>query len=189
VLKLDGLEVSGSLLHAIGEGCVNLVEIGLSKCSCVTDEGISSLVARCSHLKTIDLTCCNLITNSALDSVADNCRMVECLRLESCSLINEKGLERIATSCPNLKEIDLTDCGVNDAGLCYLLLFCVCAFFIMTYILAEHHNGHLFAALQHLAKCSELLILKLGLCSSISDNGLAFISSNCAKLVELDLYR
>ncbi|KAK3136736.1 hypothetical protein QOZ80_5BG0441650 [Eleusine coracana subsp. coracana] len=158
-LKLDGLEVSDSLLSAIGEDCVNLVEIGLSKCSCVTDEGISSLVARCSHLKKIDLTCCNLITNSALDSIAENCRMVECLRLESCSLINEKGLERIATRCPNLKEIDLTDCGVNDA------------------------------ALQHLAKCSELLILKLGLCSNISDKGLTFISLNCTKLVELDLYR
>jgi F-box and leucine-rich repeat protein 2/20 len=37
--------------------------------------------------------------------------------LESCSLINEKGLKRIATCCPNLKEIDLTDCGVDDAGL------------------------------------------------------------------------
>jgi len=31
--------------------------------------------------------------------------------------------------------------------------------------------------------------LKLGLCSSISDEGLVYISSNCGKLVELDLYR
>ncbi|OEL33796.1 F-box/LRR-repeat protein 3 [Dichanthelium oligosanthes] len=159
VLKLDGLEVSDSLLQAIGEGCNNLVEIGLSKCSGVTDEGISSLVARCSDLRAIDLTCCNLITNNALDSIADNCKMLARLRLESCSLINEKGLKHIATCCPNLKEIDLTDCGVNDA------------------------------ALEHLAKCTELRILKLGLCSSISDKGIAFISSNCGKLVELDLYR
>jgi F-box/leucine-rich repeat protein 2/20 len=158
VLRLDGLEVSSSVLLAIG-GCNNLVEIGLSKCNGVTDEGISSLVTQCSHLRVIDLTCCNLLTNNALDSIAENCKMVEHLRLESCSSISEKGLEQIATSCPNLKEIDLTDCGVNDA------------------------------ALQHLAKCSELLVLKLGLCSSISDKGLAFISSSCGKLIELDLYR
>ncbi|PWZ46499.1 F-box/LRR-repeat protein 3 [Zea mays] len=136
-----------------------LLKVGLSKCSGVTDGGISSLVARCSDLRTIDLTCCNLVTNNALDSIADNCKILECLRLESCSLINEKGLKRIATCCPNLKEIDLTDCGLDDA------------------------------ALQHLAKCSELRILKLGLCSSISDRGIVFISSNCGKLVELDLYR
>ncbi|KAL5224659.1 hypothetical protein ABZP36_011298 [Zizania latifolia] len=159
VLRLDGLEVSASVLQAIGEGCSNLVEISLSKCNGVIDEGVSSLVARCSHLRAIDLTCCHLLTYNALDSIADNCKMVECLRLESCSSISKKGLEQIASCCPNLKEIDLTDCGVNDA------------------------------ALQHLAKCSELLILKLGLCSSISDKGLAFISSNCGKLIELDLYR
>ncbi|KAI4987546.1 hypothetical protein ZWY2020_020346 [Hordeum vulgare] len=159
VLRLDGFEVSSSLLSAIGEGCTNLVEIGLSKCNGVTDEGISSLVARCSYLRKIDLTCCNLVTNDSLDSIADNCKMLECLRLESCSSINEKGLERIASCCPNLKEIDLTDCGVNDE------------------------------ALHHLAKCSELLILKLGLSSSISDKGLGFISSKCGKLIELDLYR
>uniref|UniRef100_A0A453JZZ1 F-box/LRR-repeat protein 15-like leucin rich repeat domain-containing protein n=1 Tax=Aegilops tauschii subsp. strangulata TaxID=200361 RepID=A0A453JZZ1_AEGTS len=159
VLRLDGFEVSSSLLSAIGEGCTNLVEIGLSKCNGVTDEGISSLVACCSYLRTIDLTCCNLVTNNSLDSIADNCKLLECLRLESCSSINEKGLERIASCCPNLKEIDLTDCGVNDE------------------------------ALHHLAKCSELLILKLGLSSSISDKGLGFISSKCGKLIELDLYR
>ncbi|CAM0949633.1 unnamed protein product [Alopecurus aequalis] len=159
VLRLDGFEVSSSLLSAIGESCNNLVEIGLSKCNGVTDEGISSLVVRCSYLRTIDLTCCNLLTNNALDSIAENCKMLECLRLESCSSVSEKGLERIATCCPNLKEINLTDCGVNDA------------------------------ALQHLAKCSELLILKLALCSSISDEGLRFIGSNCGKIVELDLYR
>uniref|UniRef100_M8CBW5 F-box/LRR-repeat protein 15-like leucin rich repeat domain-containing protein n=1 Tax=Aegilops tauschii TaxID=37682 RepID=M8CBW5_AEGTA len=117
VLRLDGFEVSSSLLSAIGEGCTNLVEIGLSKCNGVTDEGISSLVACCSYLRTIDLTCCNLVTNNSLDSIADNCKLLECLRLESCSSINEKGLERIASCCPNLKEIDLTDCGVNDEGI------------------------------------------------------------------------
>jgi F-box and leucine-rich repeat protein 2/20 len=53
----------------------------------------------------------------------------------------------------------------------------------------DHCTLLVFPALQHLAKCSELRILKLGLCSSISDRGIAFISSNCGKLVELDLYR
>lgn len=159
MLRLDGFEVSSSLLLAIAEGCNNLVEVGLSKCNGVTDEGISSLVARCGYLRKIDLTCCNLLTDNALVSIADNCKMLECLLLESCSSLSEKGLERIATCCPNLSEIDLTDCGVNDA------------------------------ALQHLAKCSELLILKLGLCSSISDKGLGFISSKCVKLTEVDLYR
>jgi F-box/leucine-rich repeat protein 2/20 len=40
-----------------------------------------------------------------------------------------------------------------------------------------------------LSRCSELLILKLGLCSGVSDIGLTFIGTNCTKLLELDLYR
>lgn len=159
VLRLDGLEVFASSLLAIGDSCKNLVEIGLSKCNGVTDDGIFSLVAHCSFLRTIDLRCCHLLTNDSLASIAENCRMIECLRLESCPFISEKGLERIATLCSHLKEIDLTDCHVNDT------------------------------ALQHLAKCSELLVLKLGLCFSISDKGLAYVSSNCGKIMELDLYR
>ncbi|CAO2150007.1 unnamed protein product [Urochloa humidicola] len=159
VLRLDGIEIFASNLQAIGDNCKNLVEIGLSKCNGVTDDGIASLVVNCSHLRTVDVTCCHLLTNDALAAIAKNCRMVECLRLESCPFINEKGLEQIGTLCSHLKEIDLTDCRIDDE------------------------------ALQHLASCSELQILRLGLCSSISDKGLVYIGSNCRKLVELDLYR
>jgi hypothetical protein len=46
-----------------------------------------------------------------------------------------------------------------------------------------------FTALKCLSRSSELRILKLGLCSGVSDIGLAFIGTNCTKLLELDLYR
>ncbi|GJN25783.1 hypothetical protein PR202_gb13656 [Eleusine coracana subsp. coracana] len=148
-----------SKLPAIGASCKNLVEIGLSKCNRITDAGIVSLVNHCKCLRTIDITCCHLLTDDALASIAENCRRLECIRLESCLLVSEKGLERIGNLCSHLKEIDLTDCCINDA------------------------------ALQHLSRCSELLTLKLGLCSSISDQGLGYISSTCSKLMELDIYR
>jgi F-box/leucine-rich repeat protein 2/20 len=60
VLRLDGLEIFASNLQAIGSTCKNLVEIGLSKCNGVTDDGIVSLVAHCCDLRTIDVTCCHL---------------------------------------------------------------------------------------------------------------------------------
>ncbi|MCI42789.1 F-box/LRR-repeat protein 3-like, partial [Trifolium medium] len=63
-------------------------------------------------------------------------------------------------SCLMLEELDLTDCsGMNDI------------------------------ALKYLSRCSELVKLKLGLCTNISDIGLAHIACNCTKLTELDLYR
>ncbi|KAJ4785891.1 F-box/LRR-repeat protein 3 [Rhynchospora pubera] len=159
ILKLDKLQLLASALEIVGKNCRNLLEIGLSKCNGVNDEGISWLVEGCTNLSTIDLTCCLLVTDKSLLSIAACCRGVKCLRLESCVLISEKGLDQIASCCMDLKEIDLTDCNVNDN------------------------------ALKCLSRCSELLVLKIGLCSGVSDIGLSFIGTNCSKLLELDLYR
>lgn len=46
-----------------------------------------------------------------------------------------------------------------------------------------------FAGLDFLSGCSELLSLKLGLCTNITDKGLFYLTSNCKKIHELDLYR
>ncbi|KAF6141243.1 hypothetical protein GIB67_024327 [Kingdonia uniflora] len=159
-IKIDGARVSATILHAIGVNCTNLVEIGLSKCEGVTDEGIVGLVPGCGNLEIVDLTCCNSITDMALSAIANSCRSLVCIKLESCGFISEKGLDQLASYCSHLEEIDLTDCsGVNDRGM-------VC-----------------------LSRCSGLISLKLGLCLNISDKGLSHIGSSCTKLQELDLYR
>ncbi|CAL9069300.1 unnamed protein product [Musa banksii] len=159
VLKLDGFQVFAPSLKIIGLNCRNLVEIGLSKCKWVTDEGVSELVAGCVNLTTIDLTCCHLLTNKALVAIGDKCKNLTCLQLESCKLITDNGLDCIGTCCSNLEEIDLTDCTMTNA------------------------------AMKYLSRCSELTVLKLGLCDKVSDEGLVHIASNCKKLRVLDLYR
>ncbi|XP_058084377.1 F-box/LRR-repeat protein 3 isoform X2 [Magnolia sinica] len=158
-IRLDGFRVSTSILQIIGLSCKSLVEMGLSKCSGVTDEGITELVSSCMELRTLDLTCCHLLTDDAILAVANSCKKLACLKLESCALITEKGLDKLGSCCPFLQEVDLTDCSINDTGL------------------------------KCLSKCSELVDLKLGLCPNISDKGLIHIGSNCKKLKELDLYR
>ncbi|GAB2218690.1 hypothetical protein Drorol1_Dr00001917 [Drosera rotundifolia] len=159
-LIVDGARVLQSTLHTIGSGCKSLVEIGLGKCTGLTDSDIRELVPGCTHLKILNLTCCVSITDASIAAIVHSCRKLVCLKLESCSLITEKSLEMIGTYCKLLEELDLTDCvGINDTALGYLSM------------------------------CSELVCLKLGLCTSISDKGLFFIASNCSKIRELDLYR
>ncbi|KAA8536797.1 hypothetical protein F0562_029275 [Nyssa sinensis] len=159
-IRVDGAQVSDSSFQIISSNCKILVEIGLSKCKGVTDMGIMQLVSGCLNLKILNLTCCNSITDVAISAIADSCRNLLCLKLESCDLLTEKSLNCLGSCCLLLEELDLTDCsGVNDSGL------------------------------NSLSKCSELLCLKLGLCTNISDKGLVCIASNCTKLRELDLYR
>ncbi|GAB4835782.1 hypothetical protein Ancab_000698 [Ancistrocladus abbreviatus] len=158
-LILDGARVSDHF-QSISIGCKSLVEIGLGKCSWLTDTIIRLLGTGCADLKILNLTCCDSITDASISAVVDSCRNLACVKLESCCLISEKSLEMLGSHCMLLEELDLTDCpGVNDK------------------------------ALNYLSRCSELLCLKLGLCTNISSKGLFYIASNCCKIRELDLYR
>ncbi|XP_041018732.1 F-box/LRR-repeat protein 3 [Juglans microcarpa x Juglans regia] len=159
-IRIDGARVSDSSLEIISSNCKSLVEIGLSKCVGVTDMGIMQLVSGCVDLKIVNLTCCRSITDAAISALAKSCWKLVCLKLESCDKVTEKSLNQLGSCCLGLEEIDLTDCsGVDDKGLKYL------------------------------SGCSELLCLKLGLCTNISDKGLAYIACNCTRISELDLYR
>ncbi|GAB4855612.1 hypothetical protein Ancab_024233 [Ancistrocladus abbreviatus] len=160
ILILDGARVCESTLQSLSTGCKSLVEIGLGKCSWLTDSDIKLLVNGRAGLKILNLTCCDSITDTSTAAIVNSCRNLVCLKLESCCLISEKSLEMLGSYCLQLEELDLTDCpGVNDKALSYL------------------------------SRCSELLCLKLGLCVNISDKGLFCTASNCHKICELDLYR
>ncbi|KAL3814660.1 hypothetical protein ACJIZ3_015928 [Penstemon smallii] len=160
ILRIDGAQVSDSVLQIISQNCGFLVEIGLGKCRGVTDNGIMRLVSGCVILKALDLTCCSELTDSSILAIANSCRNLVCLKIECCNLLTENSLYYLGSHCLLLEEIDLTDCpGVNDIGL------------------------------EYLSKCSEILSLKLGLCTNISDKGLFYIASNCKNIRELDLYR
>lgn len=159
-LRIDGTRVSESSFQIIGVNCNALVEIGMGKCRGVSDMGIIQLVSGCASLKVFNLTCCSDLTDSAIRAIAESCRDLSCLMLECCNLLSQKSLEYLGSHCVLLEEIDLTDCsGINDIGLRYL------------------------------SKCLELICLKLGLCTNISNKGLSYIASNCSKIRELDLYR
>ncbi|KAJ7973315.1 F-box/LRR-repeat protein 3 [Quillaja saponaria] len=160
VIRIDGVRVSDFALQTITTNCKFLEELGLNKCSGVTNMGIMQLVSGCVNLKILNLTCCFSITDVAIYAIANSCPNLVCLKLESCNMVTEKGTLQLGSRCMILEDLDLTDCsGINDG------------------------------ALKHLSKCPKLVSLKLGLCTNISDKGLVYIASNCPKISELDLYR
>jgi F-box/leucine-rich repeat protein 2/20 len=117
---IDGARVSDTVFQTISNNCRSLIEIGLSKCTGVTNMRIMQLVSGCVNLKTINLTCCRSITDAAISAIADSCRNLLCLKLESCNMITEKSLEQLGSHCALLEELDLTDCfGINDRGKLY----------------------------------------------------------------------
>jgi hypothetical protein len=193
IIRINGVRVSDFILQIIGTNCKSLVELGLSKCIGVTNMGIMQVVSGCGNLKTLDLTCCRFITDAAIATIANSCTYLTCLKLESCDMVTEVGLYQLGLSCLMLEEIDLTDCsGMNDIGKLLkfypYIVYQYCTILPMVLINLSP-TFRLRAALKYLSRCSELVRLKLGLCTNISDIGLAHIACNCTKLTELDLYR
>ncbi|KAK6915629.1 Leucine-rich repeat [Dillenia turbinata] len=168
LIKFDGARLSDSKFLSISLYCKQLVEVGLSKCIGVADEGIIQLASGCVNLKILDLTCCNLITDIGISAIADCCTNLVSLKVESCNLITEKGLERLGHSCLLIEELDLTDCsGVDDTGLCTNV----------------HDKG-----LSHIGQNFSMICeLDLYRCEGIRDEGLAALSGGCRKLKILNL--
>ncbi|PRQ42788.1 putative F-box domain, leucine-rich repeat domain, L domain-containing protein [Rosa chinensis] len=158
-IKLDGCSITYAGLQAIGNWCVSLRELSLSKCPGVTDEGLSSLLTKHKDLRKLDITCCRMITYTSIDRITLSCTALTSLRMESCTLVPREAFVLIGQRCRFLEEIDITDNEVDDEGL------------------------------KSISRCSELSSLKLGICLNITDEGVAQVGMCCSKLVELDLYR
>ncbi|XP_044460878.1 F-box/LRR-repeat protein 3-like isoform X2 [Mangifera indica] len=158
-IKLDGSVVTCAGLKAIGNWCVSLKELSLSKCFGVTDEGLSSVVTKHRDLKKLDITCCRKITDVSIAQTTSSCTMLISFKMESCTLVPREAFVLIGQRCHFLEELDLTDNEIDDEGL------------------------------KSISRCSKLSILKLGICLNITGVGLAHVGMSCSKLVELDLYR
>ncbi|CAJ2656117.1 unnamed protein product [Trifolium pratense] len=158
-ITLDGCIITSDGLKAIGNLCISLKELSLSKCSGVTDEALSFLVSKHRDLRKLDITCCRKITDVSIASIANSCRSLTSLKMESCTLVSSEAYILIGQKCHYLEELDLTDNEIDDEGL------------------------------ESISRCSRLSSLKLGICLNITDRGVSYVGMCCSKIKELDLYR
>lgn len=119
---LDGCPVTSDGLKAIGNLCISLRELSLSKCLGVTDEALSFLVLKHKDLRKLDITCCRKITDASIASIANSCARLTSLKMESCTLVQSEAFILIGEICHYLEELDLTDNEIDDEGLPLSLL-------------------------------------------------------------------
>jgi len=116
-IKLDGCHVTASGLKSIGSSCISLKELSLSKCSGVTDDGLSFIVEKHRDLVKLDITCCRMITDVSLAGITSSCTSLTSLRMESCTQVSRNGFVLIGQHCHLLEELDLTDNDLDNEGL------------------------------------------------------------------------
>lgn len=116
-IRLDGCQVTCSGLKGIGNSCVPLKELSLSKCLGVTDDGLSSIVMKHTDLQKLDITCCRKITQVSIAHITKSCGSLVSLKMESCTLVPSEAFVLIGQYCHFLEELDITDNDVDDEGM------------------------------------------------------------------------
>lgn len=117
-IKLDGCLVTFSGMKAIANLPASLEELSLSKCSGVTDEGLSLVLQSHKELRRLDITCCRKITDVTIDALTVSCPSLTSLKMESCSLVSESAFCLIGDRCLELKVLDVTDNKIDNQGGC-----------------------------------------------------------------------
>lgn len=131
-IKLDGCLVTCAGLKAIANWCVSLRVLSLSKCSGVTDDGLSSLVAKHRELQKLDITCCRKITYVSMAHITNSCTALTSLKMESCTLVPIEAFVLIGQRCHFLEELDLTDNEIDDEGFPLTIIFLLIKTLILT---------------------------------------------------------
>ncbi|KAK0600235.1 hypothetical protein LWI29_012931 [Acer saccharum] len=164
-------------LQFLENGCPLLQVIDISAGYCF-QELSSALLYHLKDLKNLEKLVVDgaRIADSSLEIISTNCKFLVEIGLSKCAGVTNMNIIQFVSGWVDLKSINLTCCrSISDAAISAIA---------DSYCCGVNDKG-----LEYLSRCSELLCLKLGLCTDISDKGLFFIASNCAKLHELDLYR
>jgi hypothetical protein len=103
-------EITDESVIAIGTYCIRLMELDLTGCVKVTDEGINGL-RQLTHLRALALTQTH-ITDDSLISIGQSAfhHTLNEINLKMCSEITDDGFLFLLKHCPNLKTIGSIQC-------------------------------------------------------------------------------
>ncbi|CAC5406639.1 FBXL17 [Mytilus coruscus] len=140
VVKGDFI-ISDQWTCSVGEGCQQLKELVLSRCSQMTDVGISR--------------------------IAENCHNLENIILDHCNKVTDQSVRMLAVNCPDLKTLSLANCNITDTGICSIYRMKKLEYLDISNL----PGGSITAAIvsQLTRKCDNLECLNLSLNLTIDD--------------------
>ncbi|CAC5424424.1 FBXL17 [Mytilus coruscus] len=133
--------ISDQWTCSVGEGCQQLKELVLSRCSQMTDVGISR--------------------------IAENCHNLENIILDHCNKVTDQSVRMLAVNCPDLKTLSLANCNITDTGICSIYRMKKLEYLDISNL----PGGSITAAIvsQLTRKCDNLECLNLSLNLTIDD--------------------
>ena len=113
-LILDGTMVTGQLLKMINWNRSLLVELDISWCRKITEDGLRCTLPRLKFLRYLRVSCCgygHALTDKVLHAMAEKSwRFLEILDVSYSYAITEQGLQEFLEKCANLHQICKNNC-------------------------------------------------------------------------------
>ncbi|XVE79869.1 hypothetical protein DITRI_Ditri14bG0091700 [Diplodiscus trichospermus] len=185
-LVLEGCHgIDDNGLSTLEHSCKSLKMLNMSNCQNVTHTGLSSMTNGAEQLQQLILAYGSAVSPKPSKVTADLTKCLhtfsklQSIKLDGC-VVTWSGIKAMASLHASIKELSFSKClGVTDEGLSFLV--------------QSHKELRKLditcCRLKSVSRCLKLSILKLGICSNISDEGLSNVGSCCSVLKELDLYR
>ncbi|KAL8188848.1 hypothetical protein R6Q57_029603 [Mikania cordata] len=114
------INVGDDGLGFIASGCKKIRKLNLCYCSKITDIGMTYL-SQLEELSDLEMRCILKVTSVGLTALASGCRKLSELDIKHCENISDAGFWSLTYYSWNLQQINLSFCGVSDAGLCMMM--------------------------------------------------------------------
>ncbi|KAL6633916.1 hypothetical protein ACP70R_026587 [Stipagrostis hirtigluma subsp. patula] len=207
--------ITDNLLLALSKSCLQLEELEAASCSSITDAGISALADGCHHIKSLDISNCNKVSDSGLCKIAEiSSSCLVSLKLLYCSKVGDQSIYALAKFCHNLETLVIGGClNVSDASIEALALACSsslrclrmdwcskvtdvslrsllskCKLLVAIDVgCCDQITGAAFQDIERNGFQSQLRILKVGCCGSLTVAGVSSAIKSCKALEYLDV--
>jgi len=191
------------------KGCRHLQYLYFYQCSNLTDVALQAMGAYCPDLQILTTSQCENITDTGIIVLAQGCPKLGSLGVEFTQL-TDAGLNYLADSCPLLYDFKVRGCEVSDDSLIHFFskhplltefdfaakggefaghLVCKSAPYRTRMITLHLGNCNIDDdAVEAVAEhCSNLRVLDLSVCVSLTDRALIALSRGCPFLQNLNL--
>ncbi|XP_046898624.1 F-box/LRR-repeat protein 4 isoform X2 [Hypomesus transpacificus] len=181
--------LSDASLDHLQARCALLQRLNLSwtgNRGALTLTGFSSFLKVCgSGLVSLELSCCHFLSEACLEVVAQACPALQELNLASCDRLHPQAFTHIS-KLPRLRRLVLYRTKIEQTSLLSILTFCVELRHLNlgSCVMIEDYDA---VASMLAARCRSLRSLDLWRSRSLTERGLAEVTSGCRQLEELDL--
>jgi len=175
--------VQGQVVENLSARCGDyLKRLTLRGCKSVSDSSMQVFSKNCRNLEEINLDDCKQLTDETCKSLAVHCHKLAHLNIASCD-VTDKSLEAIGEGCKNLRHINISNCNkIRPAGIESLAKNCTNLLSFISLACGESTiNDESLKALS--SNCHKLKMINLNGCSAITDLGVKYLAENCPQLV------